>query len=554
MNGAAIVAEILKREGTEFLSCYPRNPLIEACAELDIRPILCRQERVGVGLADGYSRIKHGRCNGVFAAQAGPGIENAFPGIAQAYSENVPLLVIPSGLPLARQYVRPVFRAADVYRPVTKWSALAHSVQELPDLMRRAYQAMRSGKGGPVLVEIPDEVWQAEHQGELDYKPVPVLRAAPDPDAIWQAARMLLAAKSPLLWAGQGVLYAEASEQLAALAELVPAAVVTTNPGKSAIPENHPLALGASTRSRPRMFTDFMARADLVFAVGSSLTKTPFGPGVPAGKTIIHSTNEPSDINKEYRVDHAVVGDAALVLDALIAEVGRQKGSGGANMRGGNALASLKEEVAAAKKAWLAEWGKHLDSDETPINQYRVIRDLMRTVDRDNVIITHDSGSPREQLLPFWETTAPGSYMGWGKSTQLGYGLGITMGAKLAAPDKLCVNVMGDAAIGMTGMDIETAARNGIAILTVVFNNGVMAAERDVLPISTKKFGALTVGGNYAKVAEGLNVAATRVEKPADIVPAIKDAVRVTESGAPFLLEIVAKEGYDFSRYPLAGL
>jgi acetolactate synthase-1/2/3 large subunit len=420
--------------------------------------------------------------------------------------------------------------------------------------MRRADQEMRSGKGGPVLVEIPDEVWQAEHQGELDYKPVPVLRAAPDPDAIWQAARMLLAAKSPLLWAGQGVLYAEASEQLAALAELVPAAVVTTNPGKSAIPENHPLALGASTRSRPRMFTDFMARADLVFAIGSSLTKTPFGPGVPAGKTIIHSTNEPSDINKEYRVDHAVVGDAALVLDALIAEVGRQKGSGGANVRGGNALASLKEEVAAAKKAWLAEWGKHLDSDETPINQYRVIRDLMRTVDRDNVIITHDSGSPREQLLPFWETTAPGSYMGWGKSTQLGYGLGITMGAKLAAPDKLCVNVMGDAAIGMTGMDIETAARNGIAILTVVFNNGVMAAERDVLPISTKKFGALTVGGNYAKVAEGLNVAAMRVEKPADIVPAIKDAVHVTESGAPFLLEIVAKEGYDFSRYPLAGL
>jgi acetolactate synthase-1/2/3 large subunit len=554
MNGAAIVAEILKREGTEFLSCYPRNPLIEACAELDIRPILCRQERVGVGLADGYSRIKHGLCNGVFAAQAGPGIENAFPGIAQAYSENVPLLIIPSGLPLARQYVRPVFRAADVYGPVTKWSALAHSVQELPDLMRRAYQAMRSGKGGPVLVEIPDEVWQADYKGELDYVSVPVLRSAPDPDAIWQAARMLLAAKSPLLWAGQGVLYAQASDQLAALAELIPAAVVTTNPGKSAIPENHPLALGASTRSRPKMFTDFMARADLVFAVGSSLTKTPFGPGVPAGKSIIHSTNEPSDINKEYRVDLGVVGDAALVLEALVAEVGRQKGSGAGTVRGGNELASLKEEIAAAKKAWLGEWGKHLDSDEMPINQYRVIRDLMRTVDRDNVIITHDSGSPREQLLPFWETTAPGSYMGWGKSTQLGYGLGITMGAKLAAPDKLCVNVMGDAAIGMTGMDIETAARNRIAILTVVFNNGVMAAERDVLPTSTKKFGALTVGGNYAKVAEGLNVAAIRVEKPADIVPAIKDAVRVTESGAPFLLEIVAKEGYDFSRYPLAGL
>ena len=189
-----------------------------------------------------------------------------------------------------------------------------------------------------------------------------------------------------------------------------------------------------------------------------------------------------------------------------------------------------------------------------PINQYRVIRDLLRTVDRDNVIMTHDSGSPREQMMPFWEPTVAGSYMGWGKSTQLGYGLGITMGAKLAEPNKLCVNVMGDAAIGMTGMDIETAARNRIGILTVVFNNGVMGAERDVLKISDEKYGSMTVGGNYTKVAEGLNVAARRVENPGDIVGGIKEAVGVTETGAPFLLEFVVKEGRDFSRYPLAGL
>src|SRR2546423_719689 len=549
MKGAEVVAEILKREGSEFPACYPRNPLIEACAALDIRPILCRQERVGVGIADGYSRIKRGRRNGVFAAQAGPGIENAFPGIAQAYAENVPLLIVAGALPLARQYVRPVFRSAEVYRPATKWSALAHSVQELPDLMRRAFHAMRSGKGGPVLVEVPDEVFTAEFDGELDYVPVPVQRAAPDPDSVRKAAQMLLGAKSPLILAGQGVHYAEAGDRLAALAELVPAPVATTNPGKSAIPESHPLSLGASTRSRSKMFTDFMAKADVVLAVGSSLTRTPFGPSVPPGKTIIHSTNDVGDINKEYRVDHSVVGDAALVLDALIAEVSRQKGPGG-----GNALASLKEEVAAGKKAWLAEWAKHLDSDETPLNQYRVIRDLMRTVDRDNVIMTHDSGSPREQMIPFWETTAAGSYMGWGKSTQLGYGLGITLGAKLAEPNKLCVNVMGDSSFGMTGMDIETAARNNIAILTVVFNNGVMGAERDVLKISDRKYGAMTVSGDYTKVAEGLNVAARRVEKPSDIVSGIKEAVGVTQSGAPFLLEFLVKEGHDFSRYDLPGL
>ncbi len=544
MNGAEVVAHILKQEGTEFYSCYPRNQAIEPCAAIDIRPILCRQERVGVGIADGYSRIKRGKKNGVFGAQAGPGIENAFPGVAQAYSENVPILIIAGGLPLSRQYVRPVFRAADVYRPVTKWSALAHNVQELPHLMRRAYAAMRSGKPGPVLLEVPDEVFEAEFKGTLDYTPVPVQRAAPDPDAVKKAVAMLLNAKQPLLWAGQGVHYAEAGEKLAALAEMIPAPVVATNPGKSAIADNHPLALGGATRSRSKVYADFLKKADLIFAIGSSLTVTNFGPSVPPGKVIIHSTNEPGDINKEYKVDQALVGDAGLVIEALIAEIGRQKGPGG-----GNALASLKEEVAAGKKAWLESWAKLLDSDETPLNQYRVIRDMMRTLDRDNVIMTHDSGSPREQMIPFWETTAAGSYMGWGKSTQLGYGLGITMGAKLAEPKKLCINVMGDAAIGMTGMDIETAARNRIAILTVVFNNGVMGAERDVLKISDEKYGAMTVGGNYTKVAEGLNVAARRVEKPADIVSGIKEAVGVTEKGAPFLLEFVVKEGRDFSRY-----
>jgi acetolactate synthase-1/2/3 large subunit len=287
-----------------------------------------------------------------------------------------------------------------------------------------------------------------------------------------------------------------------------------------------------------------------VMAIGSSLTKSNFNPNMPAGKSVIHSTNDPSDINKECRANLSVVGDAELVIGALITEVEKQKGAA----RGGNALADLKEEVAAVKKAWLAEWAKHLDSDETPLNQYRVIRDLMKTMDRDNVIITHDSGSPREQLLPFWETTMAGHYMGWGKSTQLGYGLGITMGAKLAAPEKLCVNVMGDAAIGMTGMDIETASRNKIAILTIVFNNGVMGAERHVLPISDEKYGTMTVGGNYTKVAEGLNVPATRVDKLANIVPAIKEAVAVTEKGSPFLLEFVVKEGHDFSRYELPGL
>ena len=546
MNGADVVADILKIQGTEFLSCYPRNPVIEACAKRDVRPILCRQERVGVGIADGYTRVRRGRVNGVFAVQHGPGIENAFAGVAQAYSENVPVLVLPAGSALDRQYRHPTFSAVEAFAPVTKWRARAHDVRELPDLLRQAYQAMRTGKPGPALLEIPVEVWEQDYEGELDYEPVPFLPQAPDPAAVTRAAELLAEAENPVIWAGQGVLYADAAAELLALAEALPAPVMTTNPGKSAFPEDHPLALGASTRSRSRMLTGMMRKCDVLFAVGSSLTKTPFGPMIPPGKRIVHSTNDASDVNKDYRAEHAVLGDARQVLAAIGKAVGSSKNE--------NAMRRLTGEIADLRSAWLADWHDQLNSDEVPLNQYRIISDMMNEVDRDQAIVTHDSGSPREQMIPFWRATQPLSYLGWGKSTQLGYGLGLNMGAKLAAPGKLCINVMGDAAIGMTGMDLETAARNGIGILTVVFNNGVMAAERDVLRVSTEKYGALAVGGNYAMVAKGLGVSSTRVETPDAFVPALRRGIEVTASDRPFLIECVVKEGYDFSREQLAGL
>jgi acetolactate synthase-1/2/3 large subunit len=283
------------------------------------------------------------------------------------------MLVIPSGGSTDRQHIEPTFRAAEVFRPVTKWSTMVHSPREIPNALRRAYQAMRSGKPGPVMVEVSKDVFEEEFEGALSYTPVPKLRTAPDPDAIADAARLLLSAKNPLLWAGQGVIYAEAGDRLLALAEMLPAPIVCTNPGKSAVPDSHPLALGAAAHSRSKMFTDYLKRADLVCAIGSSLTRTPFGPGVPSGKKIIHCTNEARDINKDYDVDYALVGDAALVIDALIAEVGRQKKG-----ESGKALTVLMDEIAQTKKAWQAEWTKHFESNEVPINQYRVLGELMK--------------------------------------------------------------------------------------------------------------------------------------------------------------------------------
>ena len=170
-------------------------------------------------------------------------------------------------------------------------------------------------------------------------------------------------------------------------------------------------------------------------------------------------------------------------------------------------------------------------------------------VNLENTIITHDSGGPREQLVPFWEAVVPRSYLGWGKSTQLGHGLGLIMGAKLANPGKLCINVMGDASIGMVGMDIETAVRNRIGILTIVFNNGIMAGERDSMPRGIEKHNTLDLGGNYADVAKALGAWSRRVAEPQAIASTLKQAIEVTQSHEPALVEFVVKEGTRFSRY-----
>lgn len=538
MIGADVIAEILRRENTEFVACYPRNGVIEACARIGIRPILCRQERVGVGMAEGYSRVHQGARIGVFAPQAGPGIENSFPGVAQAYSDGMPILVLTGAAATGREHISPVFSAVDNFRHITKWATKISDAGQIPDVFRRAYHLMRNGRPGPVLIEIPNDVWAQEIQDDFVYVPRARLLSAPDPAIIAEAVAKLRAAEAPIIWAGQGILRAGATDELVELAEWLNLPVMTTNPGKSGFPETHPLSLGGSVVSAPKPLKDYLGAADWVLAVGSSLSTSPFNPNMPVGKSVIHATNHSDDINKDVASEIGIVGDAKLVLAAMIAEVRNSVPE----------KPVMRQDVRAAKEAWLGEWAEQRNSDEVPVNQYRVLGDLMDHVDLDNTIITHDSGSPREQLFPFWEATRPGGYMGWGKSTQLGHGLGINMGAKLAAPDKLCINVMGDAAIGMVGMDIETAARNDIPILTIVLNNGVMAAERDTLLTSTEKYGAYLVGGNYKDLANALGLEAFRAETADAFLPALKRAIAVTEAGKPALLECMVKEGYDFSR------
>ncbi len=541
MKGADAVARILKQEGVEFMGCIPYNTLEEAAAVAGIRPIIFRQERVGVNLADGYSRVTNGRGTGVFTMQAGPGAENAFAGVAQAYADSAPILLLPASAGLDRAGVRPTFSPSQSYREVTKWSERVNLVERIPEMMRRAFSQLRSGRPSPVLLELPTDILGGDlPESALNYRPVKRFRAAGDPQEVREAAKALTRAKRPVIHAGQGVLYAEAWRELITLAELLQAPVMTTLSGKSAFPENHPLALGTGGATTTGPVVHFLKRADVVLGIGCSFTRTHFGVDVPPGKLMIHSTNDDSDINKDYSIDHAIWGDAKPVLTQLIEEV---KALTGASEDG-----EAAKEVRAVKEEWLREWMPKLTSDETPINPYRVIWDLAQAIDRKQAVVTHDSGSPRDQMIPFFEAVSPRGFIGWGKSTQLGYGLGLAMGAKMAAPEKLAVNVMGDYAFGMVGLDVETAVRERIPLLTIVMNNSAMGIyDSDRFPVANERYGTKYLTGNYAEVAAALGGYNERVESPSEIIPAIGRARQAIAAGQPALLEIITREERAFS-------
>ena len=532
------VAKVLKAEGVEYLFAYPVNHIIEAAAKLDIRPIIVRQERIGLHMADAMSRITSGEKIGVFCMQSGPGSENAFGGVAQAYGDSAPIVVLPGGYSRNITQIQPNFNSALNYRHVTKSCEQVTLPEAVPEAMRRAFTQVRNGRPRPALVEFPSDLFNEEISDDFDPTPVPTVRYGPDSASIEAAAEVLLDAECPVIYAGQGVHYAQAWESLKELAELLAAPVTTSLGGKSAFPEDHPLALGSGGRAIPKPVHHYLQKADLIFGIGCSFTRTGFGVKIPDGKRVIHATLDPADINKDVPVETALVGDAGLILDGLVEAV-RDRSNGASEDR----TAAVTGEISAVKSEWLEEWKPKLTSDEVPMTPYRVIWDLLRTVDVKNTIITHDAGSPRDQMSPFWQSVAPLTYIGWGKTTQLGYGLGLAMGAKLARPDALCVNVWGDAAIGFTGMDFETAVRERIPILSVLFNNFSMAIEIPIMPVSTEKFRSTDISGHYADMAKAFGGYGERVETPDQIIPAIQRGIQKTQEGVPALLEfITAKE------------
>ncbi|MDP7546663.1 MAG: thiamine pyrophosphate-binding protein [Alphaproteobacteria bacterium] len=550
MNGIDYITQILKQEGVEWLSCFPSNPIISAAAREGIRPIAFRHERGAVMAADGYSRISGRRRFGVVAVQAQAGAENVMGGLSQAYADNIPILVLLGGNNLDQISVRPNFSAVRKYQGWVKQIEAIYTPDQVGDVMRRAFHALRNGIPGPVVVELTGDVCSQEvPETAQTYRSPKLTRQAPESSDIGAAAKALIAARKPMIWAGAGVLFSGATAALRELAELTATPVFTTMPGKSAFDERHPLALGAGSGATTLPAHRWLSDSDLLLALGSSLTRSPYGQAVRPGKLIIHNSINPDDINKDEAADIGLVGDTCLTIQALIEEVKAQTSGQGTGDRG-----QIEAEIEASKAEWMEEWTPVLNSDEEPLSYYRVIHEINRNLDLENSIVTHDAGAPRDSIVPFYNATTPHSFIGWGKTTHLGFGIPLMIGAKMAEPGKFCLNLMGDGAFGMSGTDIETAARAEVAITTVLLNNSAMAtysgpSQGAIGAEARERYGVSSMRGDYAKIAEGMGAVGITVSKVTEMAPALQEAQRLNASGKTALIDVHANVEQRRSRF-----
>jgi acetolactate synthase-1/2/3 large subunit len=468
-------------------------------------------------------------------------MQYAYAGMAQAYEDGSPVLCITDGVP-AGSSGNSQYDVASAMKTVSKWFGYLDKPERTPELMRRAFTMLRSGRPGPVILAIPNATATYDETAD-PYHPVKGWKSAPDPADVHATVDQLLRARNPLIYAGEGVIYAGASEDLKALAELVNVPVITTLKAKGAFPENHPLFVGV----RGDQVGHYLNKSDLILAIGSSLSPGRFSHGIPdaATKTIIHCNIDELHINKMYPTAHAVIGDARLTLQALRQEVSdRTSGAG-------RAADNVVVEVRAARDEALARYRQVMNSDETPINPYRVYGDLMQVLDLRNSFVTHESGNTRDQLSTVFDTLIPRGFLGWGNVSTLGFSLAAAIAAKKAFPDRASVAVTGEAGLGYMLGNLEVLLREKLGVTVVHISNGGFAgygpgfwgAGHD--PFTHQVMGYDEV--DMSKVIGALGFHTERVSEPAEIVPALRRALDVNASGRPAYIEFIC------SQYPVYG-
>ena len=538
------IARILKQEGVDWVSTFPVCRVNNALGKEGVPILMMRDDRYAVAVADAFSRITAGNRIGVCTFQGGvnaAGMQYAYAGMAQAFEDGSPVLCITDGVPI-RSSGNSQFDVASSMKTVSKWFGYIDKPERVPEFMRRAFTMLRSGRPGPVILAVPDPTGTYDETAD-PYVTVKGWKSAPDPTDVTAAVDLLLKAQNPLIYAGEGVIYANASEELKSLAELINAPVISTLKAKGAFPENHPLFVGV----RGDHVSNYLDKSDLVLAVGSSLSPGRFSHGIPnaASKTIIHCNIDELHVNKVYSTAQAVIGDARFTLQALANEVSSRTSEVKRNSE------AVAIEVKLERDAGLKKYREAMASEEKPINPYRVYGDLMKVLDPYNSFITHESGNTRDQLSTVYDTLIPRGFLGWGNVSTLGFSLAAAIAAKKAFPDRPSIAVTGEAGLGYMLGNLEVPLRNKLGITVVHISNGGFAGYGPGFwgpghdPFTHSVLGYDDV--DMSKVLGELGLHSERVREPSEVVPALERALAANESGQPSYIEFIC------SQYPVYG-
>ncbi len=519
-------------------------PLYDALYRMDhgITHVLTRDERSAAYMADGYARVS-GR-PGVCEGPSGGGATYLLPGLVEANESSSPVLGITSDVPVASRGRYPLTELdqESLFRPLTKWNTVCDRADQVPQAIRAAFRHMTTGRPGAAHIGLPYDVLKqpvdgAEIWAQEGHSRYPAWPSGADPVALEAATAAILQARRPLFICGGGVISAGATDVLAELATLVNAPVCTTVTGKGSIADTHPLSVGVVGLNGGVVATrDVVQQADLVIFVacraGSTTTERWTQPSrhVP----IVHIDVDPAAVSANYRTAHALIGDARLVLEALLARLRLQLAGQAPGVHDGAATAALARRAKAAAFLPLA------GSLERPIRPERVIAELNRVLP-GNAVVVADPGTPCPYVSAYYEIQSAGRHFITNRAHgALGYSMSAALGAWFAQPGRTCVSIMGDGSFGFSVGELETVVRCKAPLLMIVLSNAsygwIKASQK--ASYGGRYFSVDFSAIDHARIASGYGVASWRVDDPAELGTVLRQAL---EHGGPALVDVVTQ-------------
>jgi acetolactate synthase-1/2/3 large subunit len=570
LSGGQIVVETLVREGVPYIVGIPGHGTLGLSDALigqeRVRALQVRHEQAAVHLADGYYRVS-GTPLAVFTS-IGPGAMNTCIGVASCYVDSIPVLVLTGNSHThmaGRGVLQEIERKRDadslaVFEPIAKRIWRPTGVERLPRILQRAFAEMLTGRRGPVVVDLPMDVQcdsaEVEPAAPHTYRPTgPVL---PDPGLVASAGRLLDGATRPVIVAGGGVIAAGAWDELRALAEFLGAPVVTTMMGKGAFPEDHPLSLFHGGSKGTTCGNAITAQADVLLAVGMRFadeTTSSYRHGVTYAippTRLIHLDLDPTEIGKNYPVEVGIVADARTGLSALV-EWLQANGEPREYVR-----SKYYELIQLLREEWLTQLRELAESDHAPVTISRLVAELRAFLDRDAIVVT-SSGNTQAQWFQEAMVYEPKTNLTTGGFSTMGWTVPAALGAKLAAPDRQIVGLVGDGDFLMTAQELATAVQYDIPAVYVVANNVGWIAIRDLQAAvygEERSVGAEFLKGrapitpDLAALARAFGCHAERISAPDEVRPALE---RAFTAGGPAVVEVLVERTYPLSGSPAVG-